>query len=184
MSYYLIGPPTILAVSVADAKLFMRVDHNFDDALIETLIKTAAEGVEHRTRRSVMQQTWRIALDKFPDSVELLYGPVMSIASVIYTDTSGMDITLTPDKYYLDNFHSQDSSWLLPAYGMTWPATRDSANAVRISYVAGVAAPALIPSVFTTWILLRVSQLYDNRGAEVAPLGNNALIDRWTLHQF
>jgi uncharacterized phiE125 gp8 family phage protein len=184
MSSYLIAPPTILAVSVADMKLFLRVDHSADDGLISVLIQTATQEAEHRTRRSIMQQTWKVTLDSFPSSVELLYGPVVSIASVVYTDMNQADITLTPDNYYLDNASSQGSGWLTPAYGKSWPVTLPTINAVRISYVCGAAAPALTPTVFSTWIQLRVAQLYDHRGAEVSPLGNTALLDRWTLHQF
>ncbi len=63
--------------------------------------------------------------------------------------------------YQLD-VHSEPAR-LTPAYGATWPATRDQANAVLIRYEAGYADAASVPAQIKTWMLLRIGMLYENR---------------------
>jgi uncharacterized phiE125 gp8 family phage protein len=178
-------PPTILAVSLADQKLFMRVDHALDDAMIETLIETATEEAEAYCRRSWLNQTLVLTLDAFPaDAVELLYGLVDVVQSVVYKDGDGNAVTISPGDYFLDNSSVHGSGWVLPLFGTEWPATRSVANAVVITYSAGYSTPDQVPTAVRTWIKLRCGQIYDNRdGSDITRLNNIGLLDRWTLHQ-
>lgn len=53
-------------VSLADAKLYLRVDHSDEDTLIAALVEAATGMVESMTRRSLIYQTYRLTLDAFP----------------------------------------------------------------------------------------------------------------------
>lgn len=178
-----ITPPSTLLVSVAEQKTFMRVEHALDDAIIEQLILAATSVAEQHTRRSLMQQSIRLTLDEFPEAIELPRGPVSSVTEVRYTDGSGADVVLSSSEYVLDNSAGDGAAWLLPAVGSAWPATQASANALRVTYVAGVASAADVPRAIKTWVMLRAAQLYDSRGSGDAPQENFDLLSPFVLYQ-
>ncbi len=66
MSTVLLTPPTAEPVSLAEAKLHLRVEDNADDVLIGALISATRVQAEHDTRRSLVTQTWQLVLDRFP----------------------------------------------------------------------------------------------------------------------
>jgi uncharacterized phiE125 gp8 family phage protein len=63
MAAILIEEPAIEPLTLAEAKSFLRVEHSADDDLIGALIKAARSEVESATRRALITQGWRIALD-------------------------------------------------------------------------------------------------------------------------
>ncbi|HEY1182231.1 MAG TPA: head-tail connector protein [Rhodocyclaceae bacterium] len=168
MSLKLITAPTEEPISLAEARLHLRIsdDVTDDDTLISALIAAARQGAEHITQRALMAQTWELALDEFEDEILLPKAPLASITSVTYVDEDGVSQSLTADDYQLDS-HSEPAR-LLPAYGTCWPATRAQANAVLVRYAAGYASAAAVPQEIKSWMLLRVGLLYENRESVVA----------------
>lgn len=160
-------PPTLLAVSLVDAKAQCRVEVADDDALIELYIRAATEVAEQRTGRSIMPQTWLLTLDAFPGgNIPLQRIPVASVASVIYTDTTGAEVTLGSSSYTLLNADDNDTAQLRPARGTSWPSACSEEGAVRVEYVAGYPTAANVPHAIRSWILLQVAAMYENREAE------------------
>lgn len=68
----LITPPAAEPVTVADAKLDLRVTLSDDDALISALITAARQYAEKYTRRQLVTATWLYSLDAFRSAI---YGP-------------------------------------------------------------------------------------------------------------
>jgi len=171
MSVKIITQPASEPVTLAEAKLHLRVDTNDEDTLISAFITAAREVCEHRTGRSLMTQTREVVLDDFPeyDSIELQFPPVQSITSVKYISQLGVEVTLNATQYALDNESDFTGHWVTPASGVSFPLTDDVANAVRVRYVAGYADAASVPSGIKSWILLAVGHLYErcNTGGEV-----------------
>lgn len=193
MPSLLITPPAATPVTLADAKLHLRVDGTDEDALITRLIAGAVAECEHILGRSLMTQTWELTLDAFPGATSCigwagvggvggmagLAGwagtqsqafrldrvPVQSIASLIYTDTTGAPITLSSGAYVLDNADGDGLAFVVPAYNTTWPDTRAEINAVRLRYVAGYASAAAVPDPIKDWLLLNVGSRYLQREA-------------------
>lgn len=162
MGLKVITQPAVEPVSLAEAKLHLRVDHSTDDTLISSLISAAREECEHLLERAVSGQTLELSIDEFPvDGIRLPRPPVTSITSVTYVDPDGVSQTMPSGDYYLDD--AQEPNWLLPAYAVEWPDTRAEANAVKVRYVAGYTD---CPDVIRAWILLRVGTLYANREAD------------------
>ncbi len=62
----LLAGPASEPVTLADAKTFLRVDHDADDVLIGSLIAAARRLVETATRRALITQTWRLVRDAWP----------------------------------------------------------------------------------------------------------------------
>src|SRR3954463_8761749 len=66
MSSILLTPPAVEPVTLADAKAYLRVDNDDDDAVISALIAGARSHIEAQTRRALITQTWRLVRDVWP----------------------------------------------------------------------------------------------------------------------
>lgn len=168
MTTRLITGPAIEPVTLADAKLHLHVDDSGEDALIQALIASARGQCEHILGRSIMPQTWELVLDSFPadSDIELLNPTIIGITSIKYIDANtGTEVTLAANQYALDK--DNEPGWVMPVAGVTWPATADVANAVRVRYQAGYADAASVPEGIKSWIKLAVGVWYKNREAGV-----------------
>jgi uncharacterized phiE125 gp8 family phage protein len=151
--------PTAEPITLDQAKLELRVENTLEDDRISGFITAVREEVEHELRRSLMPQTWQLLLDEFPcDAIQLANPPIVAVTAVTYIDTDGVQQTLDPTAYTLDPDYLP--GFLLPAYGVEWPATEDVANAVSITYTTGYADAASVPQAIKTWMLLRLRTLY------------------------
>ena len=162
MALKLITAATDLAVSLAEAKLACRFDAADLDSDITAMISDATRLVEHETGHSAMAQTWELTLDAFPDAFELTRLPVASITSIKYTDAAGVPQTLDAATYALDAANAFGPAYVVPAYGSSWPATRDQVNAVAVRYVAGAASAAEVPSQIKRQIKIFVAMLIED----------------------
>ncbi len=142
----LISPPAVEPVTLAEAKANCRVTSSAEDSLFARWIASAREQVEHEIGRRLVTQTRRWLLDAFPagdESIKLHAElvPAQSVASIQYLDGGGVQRTLAGSVYALDALN-------LPGYivlqaGQSWPTdVADSANAVQVEVVCGMAADA------------------------------------------
>ena len=56
-------PPAIEPVTLGEAKAYLRVDGNADEALIRHLIKASRQAVEAYTNRCLIEQTWTFEIN-------------------------------------------------------------------------------------------------------------------------
>src|SRR3546814_312813 len=148
-------------VSLAEAKAHLRVTD--DDPYISDLsayVTAARKHVEALLNASIVTQTRTLELDAFPADgrISLPYGPVTGVSEIAYTDTDGNAATV--------DSHTRSKDVVTPAYGETWPATRDQIGAVTITYTAGMMAgsPATLADAdITAAIKLVLGDLEDNR---------------------
>jgi uncharacterized phiE125 gp8 family phage protein len=164
MSLKLITPPAVEPVALANAKAHMRIDTGDDDTLIEFLIVAARQEAEKITRRALITQEWELVLDEFPTEISLPLPVLQSVSSIKYLDVDGVEQTLLSTLYLADA--DSEPARIVPAYGCTWPVTRDQYAAVRIRYLAGYGdSESDIPQAIRQWIMIRVATLYENREA-------------------
>lgn len=80
----LLTGPSIEPITLAEAKAFLRVEHNDDDAMIKALIAGARAQIEWHTRRIMNTQTWRPVRDAWPASgqINLPSLPLRSLIAV------------------------------------------------------------------------------------------------------
>jgi hypothetical protein len=180
----LITPPATEPITLADAKLHLRVDSGAEDSLINTLITTARDYVETFCDRSLLAQTWQYAMDDFQNyplrrpGVNLTKGdayypplhlprsPAIAVTGITYLDSTGTRVTLAPASYYVDVTNPFDGN-VSPAYGGSWPLVQIMPGSVQITYTSGFASAALVPAKILQAMRLLLTHWYENRGAFV-----------------
>jgi uncharacterized phiE125 gp8 family phage protein len=154
-----LSTPALEPVSLVEAKRHLRVSGTEDDDYITSLISVARRAAEDRTERTFITTTWKLTLDKFPESIILPMPPIIAISSVIYTNTSNQAVALSNTDWFLDA--DSEPGWLVPAVNKAWPETL-GINSVAVTYTAGYGATAnAVPTPIRQWILLAVGDMYD-----------------------
>lgn len=154
-SLAVITGPTAEPLTLAEARSQVKVTDADSDAKLAALIFAAREWAQGQSRRILMQQTLEYYLHVFPScEIRLPVGPVQSITSVKYRNTSNVEVTLAAAAY--DTDLKTPVPVIAPAYGYTWPDTYDRYNAVTVRFVAGYAdqAPELhtVREAMLMWI--------------------------------
>jgi len=159
MGLTLVTPAAASPVTLAEAKAWCRVNGTASDGMVTTMLEAAVTLVEEYLGKALgSSQTWRLSLDAFTDTIELVRGPVTAVTAVTYTDLDGVEQTVDTDIYTLDLV--SDPAWVVLNSGESWPEPMDVVNAVQIEFVAGY--PSL-PAPIKTGLLSLVAQWYDNR---------------------
>lgn len=128
------------------------------DPVLNLLIASTRRTAEQLTGRALVTQTWDLFLDAFPCSGKPIIVPkptLQSVTSITYTDTAGDAQVLATDQYAVDI--KSEPGRIMPAYGVTWPSTRDVMNAVTVRFVAGYGAAAAVPQGIKDWMLARIA---------------------------
>ncbi|MBS9719885.1 phage head-tail connector protein [Tianweitania sp. BSSL-BM11] len=96
--------PAAEPVTVADVKAHLRLDHASEDGLIVDLIRAAREEVEQATGCALIEQSWRLTLDRWPQSNRVLIHkhPVKQILSVTIYGREGGAAIVDPAIMLLD----------------------------------------------------------------------------------
>lgn len=180
MSLTLIAPPLLEPVTLAEAKLHLRVDGTDEDALITSLIVAARRQAEHELGRVLITQTWELALDEFPAAdIAPPMPSVLSIESVKYLDAAGAEQTVPSTDYDLDA--ATTPGWVMLAADASWPTTSGGANCVKVRFTAGYGpAAADVPANVVAWIKLQIGALYRHREAFAAGVTVAELPNRFT----
>lgn len=76
-----LAPPLTEPVTLAEARQFLRLDQHDEDELLATLITAARLMIEAAAGRCLIEQPWRIVLDRWPASGEIRL-PLSPIARV------------------------------------------------------------------------------------------------------
>jgi uncharacterized phiE125 gp8 family phage protein len=161
MGIKLITAPTTEPVSLSDAKEHLVISDSLHDDLITSAIKAAREWVEQYLGKCLINQTWELALDDFPEEIELIKLPVSSIDSIKYIDQDGAEQTITATNYGIDDYSPRH--WVIPVSGYSWPVPLDSANAVKVRYVAGYGSASDVPGPIVQAIKLLIGDFMENR---------------------
>ncbi|MBN8531726.1 MAG: phage head-tail connector protein [Alphaproteobacteria bacterium] len=153
-------------LTLAEAKLYLRVDGSTEDTLITSLIASVRQAAEEYLRRSLITQSWKLSFnDGAPGEVALPRGPVQSITSVVLKDRDGDSETYSAGNYYLN---ARKDALVFDA--------EPYAHLVEITYQAGYgAAAANVPDMLKAGMLAHLASLYDGRGGIELPAKTEAL---------
>ena len=151
-------------VSLAEAKLHLRVDHDDEDILILSLISAARLHLEHVLGRAFITQGWLYLTDNWPagHTVDLPLAPVQSIVSVKVYDSDDAATTLSPSTYLLDGLSVLPR--LVRRASNTWPKPGRIANGIEVSFTCGHGSLASeVPAPLRQAVLLLVAHWYEHR---------------------
>ena len=158
--------PSEEPVSLDEARAHLRLESGEDDYLSD-LIAAARRHCESFQGRAYVTQTWDLYLDAFPGGcIKVPLPPLQSVTFIKYKDSCGVLQTLGTYDYVVDAYSEPGLIFL--AYGKSWPSTYPEANAVQIRFVAGYGAASDVPPEIKQAILLKIADLYENRGDEQA----------------
>lgn len=163
-----VTPPAEYPISLVEAKLHLRVDHDDEDDLITTLIAASTEWLENALDRKLVAGSWRLELASFASVIELPYPPLVSVDQVQYVDLDGTTQVVAESVYEVDTTVSPGR--LMLADGQSWPSTKLTNAAALISFSAGYGAAADVPAMAKAAIKLLVGHWYENRETAVAGL--------------
>lgn len=156
----IITQPATEPITLAEVKtqLGIKTADTLSDATITRRIKEARLFAEKYCQRAIITQTQEVRQDCFPASsgaIKLPYPNLLSIVSIKYIDTDGVEQTWPSSNYAIDNYKLIGS--VAPVYGVSWPSTRGESNAVRIQYTCGYGPAASdVPDLLREAILLLV----------------------------
>lgn len=151
-------PPEGEPVSLGEAKLFLRVEHDAEDATIARTITAAREACEQYLGLSLLPQTWELDVAcRGQRSVVLPFGPVEEVTAVtpLADGAEAMEEAL-----YRLSLDGMRLHFTVPLRG----------TAVRVAYRASLAEAAdALPALLKQGILHHVAAMYAGReGAEGA----------------
>ena len=189
MPMQLITPPAAEPVSLAEAKLHLRVDFDEDDALIQALISAARQAAEMLTQRQLVTARWRMVLDSFPGcglmgvpaghtftlpghAILLTKSPVTSVVEICYLDMAGVSQVMPSAHYAVDK--ACEPARITPVFGQIWPVALPQIGAVSVTFDAGYGGAADVPEDLKSWIKLRLGSLYAHR-EEVASMARGRI---------
>jgi hypothetical protein len=169
MPSILITPPSGECVHVDEARIDRRVDDHYDDAKLRSLITTARQAAESKTRQQLMHARWQLVLDAFPSpgsasfvaigrslsippyAIRLPHAPLVAVEKIEYLDMAGAWQTM-PTSDYIVNV-GMTPPIITPCFGKIWPIPLPQIASVKVTYTAGYA------SLFVTGGALTTSQI-------------------------
>lgn len=179
MTSYLLAGPATEPIALAEAKAWLKLDGDDEDALVSTLIAAARLHVESATGRALIAQSWRLVLDAWPDNrvVRLPVTPLLSLTSITAFDGDGIDHEMS-----LDGIDAGRAELLLPA-GIDAPALREH-HGIEIDYVAGFGEDSEdVPGPLKQALLLLMAYWFEHRDTvfgmgegPAVPMGFDALV--------
>lgn len=160
MTTHIHTPPSVLAVSLADAKLNLKIDGSALDTLVEIWLRGVITHAETYMQRALMLQTWKHTRDDFPSAIKLKRPPIVVVDHVKYYDVDDIQRTLAPADYVVDRV--RQPGFIVPAVGKAWPATSGRINAVEVQYQCGYGAdPADTPADIKLYLLAKLSEVFE-----------------------
>lgn len=161
MSAFLLTPPASEPLTLDEAKQFLRVEHDDDDALIASLIAAARTQVEIVARCALIAQTWRFVRDAWPleGRIVLKRGPLLSVAAVRVFDGGSEPVALDADQFVIDKAAAVIA---FPAWALPYPGR--CAAGIEIDVVLGFGEVAAhVPEPLRQAVRLLLAHWYENR---------------------
>lgn len=155
----LITAPTSPLISVDDMKLYLRVDSDDEDNVIEALIEAATQAAQNFTRRQFKEAVYETILDCFANEIKLDNSPVKELTSIKYDSVSyAENATLDPSVYEVEL--GTEPARISLRDGQLWPTLFNKKAAVRIRYKSGYTN---VPKAIIQAVQFMVADWYEKR---------------------
>ncbi len=149
-----VAAPADEPLSLDEAKLYLRIDSQEEDLLINDLIVSARLTAEQWLKRSLINQSWKLAYDAcLPECVGLPMGPVNSVTSVTVVNRDNTTQAVDASTYYLNAAHDT-IVFQSAVIGFR----------IEIIYATGYGTASAVPRPIKQGMLSHIAAMYDNRG--------------------
>jgi uncharacterized phiE125 gp8 family phage protein len=169
MDFTLVEGPESEPITVAEAKMHLRVDGTDEDAYIGALVGAARRWIERTSGLSLVSQTFDGSLDAFPwDGVIRVHKyPLRSVTSITYHNEDLTTSTVLPAASYQVDTAKRPPLIALKS-GASWPtASLRATSGVVVRFVAGYGTAEDVPEDIRHALKLLVAQMYAYREPEV-----------------
>jgi len=209
----LVTGPAIEPVNVYEMKDYLRITDTSEDDLIQGMIADARAEIEEVSGLALVNQQWRLTLDRWPGrqeqwwdgvrdgSIAEIYGPqraayvalprypLVQINSVtVFDEASNSSVVSVANTFDVDT--QQRPGRLGLKVGATWPIALRPTNAIQIVYTAGYGTTAdSVPGPIKRAIRSMAAYLYSHRGdgcdvsEAMVKSGAQAIVGRYKVVQ-
>jgi len=163
MGLKVVTPPEIEPIDTLEAKEHLRIAHNNEDGVIDSLIATAREVCEKKSNRSLMEKTLKLTFNSWPEfPVELSRPPLIEVSKIEYKKQDGTLVEWDSSNYEIDDSSFIPKIHLASDYDI--PSDElSNVNAIQITYKAGYSKRDDIPARYKHAIKLLVGEWYSHR---------------------
>lgn len=164
MVYEVTTAPTTEPITVAELKMFARIDGSDEDTLLESFIEAARMAAERYLNRALIEQTVTLKMDFWPgEIIELPRPPLISITSVSTLDEDDTATAYDSDYYYAITTGIKGK--IILKQGVTAPQnTERDYGGFQIVYKVGYGDEATdVPGMIREGIKLWATDIYENR---------------------
>jgi uncharacterized phiE125 gp8 family phage protein len=159
-----ISGPAVEPITLEEMKAYLRVDDDdgTQDELITGLVKAARLMVEAASRRILIEQHWRVVLDRWPTDGTILLplSPLIAVDAITVTDASGTASDVPASAFATDAL--SDPPRIAVADG---PEPGKPKHGISVALRAGYGvAPEAVPATLKLAIRILVAHWFENRG--------------------
>lgn len=150
------------ALTLAEAKAYMKITTDYDDILITSIIKSVCQSCESHTSLALLTQEWHAIYRAFPNRIiPLPKRPVTKINEVEMINYQGKASTYSSEFYSFSAGSSELTFYLQPLSYL-----------VSVKFSAGFGETAAeVPEEIRLVMCAHVAYLYENRGStQVFPM--------------
>ncbi len=154
--------PAVEPITLPEMKAYLRVDDETEDDLIAGLIKAARLMVEAASRRILIDQRWRVVLDRWPQGGTLMLplSPLIAVENIKVVDAIGLATEIDPDAITCDLM--SDPPRITVSHR---PEPGPKRNGIVIALRAGYGpTPDAVPATLKLAIKILVADWFENRG--------------------
>lgn len=158
-----LAPPAAEPVTLDQARQFLRLDQNDEDDLLATLITAARLMIEAAAGRCLIEQPWRIVLDRWPGGgeIRLPLSPVVRIEAARVYDLLGAPQPVAEAALTLD----RNADPPLIRVSGELPEIGRHHGAIEIDIIAGYGATAAaVPAPLRQAVLRLAARWFEERG--------------------
>jgi uncharacterized phiE125 gp8 family phage protein len=158
----LIDGPAVEPVTLAEMKTYLRVDDDAQDEIVAGLIKAARLLVEATSRRILVEQSWRVVMDRWPQGgvVMLPLSPLIAVESIKVFDAAGTAAEIPSGA--IDAGGLSDPPRIVVA---SPPEPGRARNGIMITLRAGYGpTPDSVPATLRLAVKILVARWFENRG--------------------
>lgn len=181
-------PPGAEPLTLAEAKLHLRITQDHEDALVSELITQARQMCENYTGLALITRSYSLYIDSWPGSsanvwwdgiregasvhddasvLVLPKPPLLSVTKINTYDDNNVATEFSAVNYYVDTMGRPGR--IVLKQGVNAPQGSRIANSIEIQFKAGYGATAQsVPALIRQALRLVIAHLYENRGDDTS----------------